>query len=251
MMNQNLFDYVLRIADNALIYGQRLSEWCGHGPVLEEDIALANTSLDYFGQATNLLKYAAELEGKGRSEDDLAFLRDAWDFKNLLIVELPNGDYAQTIARQFFFAHWYLLFLENMKSSSDEFLRGFAEKSIKEVRYHVQHANDWMLRLGDGTEESHTRLQTAVNHLWEFTPEFFAMDDLDRWAVSNGIGVDVENLRPEWKNRMEGILTEATLSMPADAWGQSGGRHGKHTEYLGLLLTEMQYLQRSYPGAKW
>jgi ring-1,2-phenylacetyl-CoA epoxidase subunit PaaC len=250
-MNQKLFEYVLRIADNALIYGQRLSEWCGHGPVLEEDIALANTSLDYIGQATNLLKYAAELEGKGRTEDDIAFLRDAWDFKNLLIVELPNNDYAYTIARQFFFAHWYLLFLEELQSSSNEFLKGFAEKSIKEIRYHVQHASDWMLRLGDGTEDSHARMQNAVNQLWEFTPEFFMMDELDQWAIAENIGVNCEGFKAQWRHNIESVITEATLVLPPDAWGQRGGRSGKHTEYLGLMLAEMQFLQRAYPGAKW
>lgn len=250
-MNQKLFEYVLRIADNSLIYGQRLSEWCGHGPVLEEDIALANTSLDYIGQATNLLKYAAEIEGKGRSEDDIAFLRDAWDFKNLLIVELPNKDYAYTIARQFFFAHWYLLFLEELKSSSNEFLKGFAEKSIKEIRYHVQHASDWMLRLGDGTEESHERIQNAVNQLWEFTPEFFMMDELDQWAISENIGVNCEVFKAQWRHNIESVISEATLVLPPDAWGQRGGKIGKHTEYLGLMLAEMQFLQRAYPGAKW
>ncbi len=246
-----LLEYVLRIADNALIYGQRLSEWCGHGPALEEDIALSNTALDYLGQATSLLKYAAEIEGKGKDEDVLAFHRDVTEFKNLLITELPNGNYANTIARQFFFSSWYLLFLEKLQSSSNEFLNGFAQKSIKELRYHVQHASDWMLRMGDGTEISHQRLQEAVNYLWEYTPEFFMGDELDKWALENGIGVDLIQLESEWKSKVNSVLSEATIDIPADGWGQRGGRLGKHTEHLGFVLAEMQHMQRSFPDAKW
>lgn len=252
MNNDNRhFEYVLRIADNCLIYGQRLSEWCGHGPALEEDIALANTSLDYLGQATNILKYAAQLEGKGGDEDSLAFLRDVEEFRNLLMVELPNGDYAFTIARQFFFSTWYMLFLEKLKTSSDEFLRGFSEKAIKEVKYHVQHSTDWMLRMGDGTLESHNKLQTAVNALWEYTPELFMQDECDQWAIDNGIGVDNASIQTEWKKIVEDVLNEATILIPAYGWGQRGGKQGKHTEFLGFILAEMQYLQRVYPGAKW
>lgn len=246
-----LLEYVLRIADSALIYGQRLSEWCGHGPALEEDIALSNTALDYLGQATSLLKYAAVIEGKGRDEDALAFLREVADFKNLLITELPNGNYANTISRQFFFSSWYLLFLEKLQSSRDEFLSGFAQKSLKELRYHVQHASDWMLRMGDGTEVSHQRLQDAVNALWEYTPEFFMMDELDQWAIENGIGVDCAEIETEWRSRIQQVLLEATLEIPANGWGQRGGRIGKHTEHLGFVLAEMQHMQRSFPGAKW
>ena len=246
MNKEQLFEYVLRLADNCLIYGQRLSEWCGHGPVLEEDIALSNIALDYIGQATHLLKYAAETEGKGRSEDDLAFLRETSEYRNFLITELPNGDYAHTIARQLFFSHYYLIFLESLQSSPDEFLRGFAVKSIKELRYHVQHATDWTLRMGDGTEESHNRIQKAIDTLWEYTPEFFMADDLD-----NQSGVDFVQLHESWKKNISDVLIEATLNVPADGWGQRGGRQGKHTEHLGFILAEMQYLQRTFPGAKW
>jgi ring-1,2-phenylacetyl-CoA epoxidase subunit PaaC len=251
MNNEQLFEYILRTADNCLIYGQRVAEWCGHGPVLEADIALSNTSLDYIGQATNLLKYAAQVEGKGHDEDQLAFLRDAADYKNLLIVELPNGDYAVTIARQFLFAHFYLLFLEKLESSTDEYLRGFAAKSKKEVKYHVQHASDWVLRMGDGTLESHNKIQTAFNELWEYTPEFFMIDELDTTAVQSGVGVDLHALKDDWNKNVADVMTQATLQIPATGWGHKGGRHGRHTEYLGFILAEMQYLQRTYPGAKW
>lgn len=245
------FQYILRIADNCLIYGQRLSEWCGHGPVLEEDIALANTSLDYLGQATHLLKYAGEVEGSERDEDQLAFLRDADEYCNLLIAELPNGDYSYTIARQFLFSTWYLLFLEELQKSSDTFLAGFAEKSIKELRYHVQHASDWVLRMGDGTAESHERIQDSFKKLWEFTPEFFMMDELDHEALKNSIGVDCSALKSEWLEKVSVVMTEATLEIPSEVWGQRGGRQGKHTEYLGFILSDMQYMQRTYPNAKW
>ncbi len=245
------FQYILRIADNCLIYGQRLSEWCGHGPVLEEDIALSNTSLDYLGQATHLLKYAGEIEGLGRDEDQLAFLRDADEYTNLLITELPNGDYSYTIARQFLFSTWYLLFLEKLQKSSDTFLAGFAEKSIKEVRYHVQHASDWVMRMGDGTTESHDRIQISFQKLWEFTPEFFMMDDLDNAAVVSMIGVNCVELKTSWFDAISSVMKEATLEIPAEVWGQRGGRQGKHTEYLGFILSDMQYMQRTYPNAKW
>lgn len=251
MNKEQQFEYLLRIADNVLIHGQRISEWCGHGPVLEEDIALSNTALDSLGQATNLLKHAAELEGKGRDEDQIAFLRDASEYKNLLLVELPNGDYATTIAKQFFFAQFYELFLEKLKSSTDEFLRGFAEKSIKEVRYHVQHSSSWVIRLGDGTAESKQRIQTAIDALWEFTPECFMEDDLDKAAADSGYGVALSSIKEAWHTKVKETLEEATLQMPAEGWGQRGGKQGRHTEHLGYILAEMQHLQRAYPGAKW
>lgn len=251
MNKEQQFEYLLRIADNVLIHGQRISEWCGHGPVLEEDIALSNTALDLLGQTTNLLKHAAQLEGKGRDEDQIAFLRDAADYKNLLLVELPNGDYATTIAKQFFFAQFYELFLEKLKSSTDEFLRGFAEKSIKEVRYHVQHASAWVVRMGDGTEESKQRIQAAMDALWEYTPEFFMEDDLDKAAADSGYGVSLAAIKEPWMKAIKETLAEATLQTPAEGWGHKGGKQGKHTEHLGYILAEMQFLQRAYPGAKW
>ncbi len=251
MNKEQQFEYLLRIADNALIHGQRISEWCGHGPVLEEDIALSNTALDFIGQATNLLKYAAQLEGKGRDEDQIAFLRDAWDFRNLLIVELPNGDYAYTMTKQFFFSQFYELFLEKLTASTDEYLRGFAEKSIKEVRYHVQHSSAWIIRMGDGTDISKQRVQAAVDALWEYTPEFFMVDELDQLAAQSGFGVDLMSIKNQWYQRVRSVLDEATLQVPAEAWGQKGGKQGRHSEHLGYILAEMQYLQRAYPGAKW
>lgn len=250
-MDKNKFEYVLRLADDALIIGQRLGEWCGHGPVLEEDIALSNIALDYIGQATNLFKYASEMEGASRDEDAIAFLRQETEYKNLLLLELPNGDYANTIARQFFYSHFMLLFLEKLMASGDEFLSGYAAKSIKEVKYHVQHASDWMLRLGDGTQESHERAQRAVQELWPFTGEMFSMDDVDRAAVSAGYGVDKATLIEVWNSKVRELLHQATLEMPDQGWNHSGGRAGKHTEYMGFLLAEMQFLQRAFPGAKW
>jgi ring-1,2-phenylacetyl-CoA epoxidase subunit PaaC len=251
MNKDQLYQYILHIADNTLILGQRLAEWCGHGPVLEEDIALSNIALDYFGQCTNLLKYAAEVEGWGRDEDQIAFLRDAGEYKNALMVELPNGDYGKTIARQFLFSSWYKLFLEQLVQSSDAFLKGFAEKSLKEVKYHLQHSSDWMLRLGDGTDESHQRVQTAVNELWEYTGELFEMTELDQTAVSSGIGVDMASIESGWRAQVEALLREATLSIPEYGYMQKGGKKGKHTEHLGFILSDMQYLQRTYPGARW
>jgi ring-1,2-phenylacetyl-CoA epoxidase subunit PaaC len=251
MNKDQLYQYILQIADNTLILGQRLAEWCGHGPVLEEDIALSNIALDYLGQCTNLLKYAAEVEGWGRDEDQIAFLRDAWEYKNALIVELPNGDYGKTIARQFLFSSWYKLFLEQLAQSSDNYLKGFAEKSLKEVKYHLQHSSDWMLRLGDGTEESHQRVQTAVNELWEYTGELFEMTELDKLAASSGFGVDLSSIESHWKAHVEALLLEATLSIPAYDYMQKGGKNGQHSEHLGFILSDMQYLPRTYPGARW
>lgn len=251
MQNKDLFDYVLRLADTSLIYGQRISEWCGHGPVLEEDIALSNTALDYLGQATNLFKYAAEIEGGTRDEDQIAFVRDLPEYRNLLMVELPNGDYAVTIARHFLFSQYYFLFLEQLQKSGNEFLSGFAQKSIKEVRYHLEHSSNWVKRMGDGTEESHNRIQKAINQLWEYTGEFFDMDELDTKMLNAGIGVDNASLKTTWRTRVEAVATEATLSVPADGWHHSGSKSGKHTEHLGYILAEMQYLQRTFPNAKW
>lgn len=251
MTNEQLFEYTVRLADNALILGQRLSEWCGHGPVLEEDIALTNTALDQLGQATNLFKFAAELEGKGRDEDQIAFLRDVTEYKNILLVELPNGDYANTIARQFFYSTYYYLFLRELSKSKHEFLSAFAEKSLKEVKYHWQHSSDWVKRMGDGTEESHTRIQKAINFLWEYTGEMFMMDAIDQAALDTGYGVDNAALKNEWNNIVSAILNEATLEMPADGWFHKGGKIGRHSEHMGYILAEMQFLQKTYPGAKW
>jgi ring-1,2-phenylacetyl-CoA epoxidase subunit PaaC len=252
MSHQNsLFEYVLRLGDNVLILGQRLGEWCGHGPAIEEDIALTNHALDYLGQATLILQYAAQVEGKNKDEDQLAFLRDAPEFRNLILVELPNGDYAFTITRQFFFSAWYSLVLEKMTSSSDEFLASLAAKSLKEVKYHLQHSRDWVLRLGDGTDESHKRMQNAIDSLWAYTGEMFTMDDIDKEMCDKGVGPDFSILKNEWNEIVKSTFEEATLQVPAEGWTHSGGKQGKHSEHLGFILSDMQFLQRAYPGAKW
>jgi ring-1,2-phenylacetyl-CoA epoxidase subunit PaaC len=244
-------DYILQLADNVLILGQRLAEWCGHGPVLEEDIALTNTSLDYIGQAANLYRYAGTIEGLGRDEDQLAFLRDAPDYHNVLLAELPNGDYAFTVARQFLFSAWYYLFLDQLKNSTDEFLAGFAEKSIKEVRYHLQHSADWMKRLGDGTAESHERMQKAIDAIWEYTGELFTPSQHDNEGSEAGFAPDIAALREPWLEMVTGVLAESTLKLPADGYMQLGGKAGRHTEHLGFILADMQFLQRAYPNSKW
>ena len=251
MSNQVYNTYLLRLADDTLILGQRLSEWCGHGPILEEDIALSNIALDYIGQSTNVFKQLASLVNDGRDEDAIALTRMESEYVNALMLELPNGDYATTIARQYYYSSFYLLYLEQLKNSSDVFLAGFAEKSIKEVKYHLQHATDWMLRLGDGTPESHSRMQHAVNSLWPYLGELFHDDDTDMEAVKEGWGVSREALKTAWTDRLNAVFAEAGLSVPSEAWYHSGGRKGRHTEHMGFLLAEMQFLQRAFPGAKW
>jgi ring-1,2-phenylacetyl-CoA epoxidase subunit PaaC len=241
----------LHLADNNLILGQRLSEWCGHGPVLEEDIALSNMALDYIGQATLLFKHVAENSGDAKTEDDLAFLRDAWDYKNFLALELPNGDYAFTIARQYLYSEWYNLYLTELSKSSNIFLQEFALKSVKEVRYHLQHGRDWVLRMGDGTEESHARIQKAINAIWNYTGEWFVPNANDTELSAKGICPNVENLHQTWMENVQVTLNEATLQMPVSGWMHKGGREGKHTEHLGHLLSEMQFLQRAYPNSNW
>lgn len=228
-----------------------MSEWCGHGPVLEEDIALANVALDLLGQARFWLSYAAEVEGAGRDEDQLAFLRDAGAFRNVLLVEQPNGDYATTTARQFFFDNWHCLLLEKLKSSKDSRVAAIAAKALTEASYHFERSRDWVIRLGDGTEESHRRLQTAVADLWPYTGELFEMDDIDREMLEFGIGSDLAALREPWSLRTKQTLNEATLEMPGGEWMHRGGKRGVHTERLGYILAEMQFLQRAYPGARW
>jgi ring-1,2-phenylacetyl-CoA epoxidase subunit PaaC len=245
------FEYVLRLGDNDLILSQRLAEWCGHGPVLEEDLAQTNVALDLLGQAQLWLEYAGKIEDKGRDADQLAFLRDAHDFRNLLLVEQENGDYAHTIARQFYFDAWHFLLLQALQSSSDQGVREISEKSLKEVRYHLDRSSGWVIRLGDGTEESHTRMERAINALWPFTGEMFEMDGVDIEMMEQQIGCDLRALRDPWLNRMSQTLEEATLKVPADCWMQRGGKRGTHSERLGYILAEMQFLQRAYPGAQW
>ncbi|AKZ62928.1 phenylacetic acid degradation protein [Herbaspirillum hiltneri N3] len=244
--------YVRRLGDNALILSQRLSEWCGKGPALEEDMALTNVSLDLIGQARMWLSYAGELEGAGRGEDQLAFLRDAHQFSNVLLVEQPNGNYADTLVRQFFFdaAHYFLL--EALTTSTDARIAEIAQKSIKEVTYHVRRSGDLIVRLGDGTELSHRMVQQAVDYLWPYTGELFSSDATDLAMQQEGVAPAPDKIRAQWLQHVQEILTEATLQTPpADAWMQSGGKQGKHTEHLGYLLAEMQFLQRAYPGATW
>jgi ring-1,2-phenylacetyl-CoA epoxidase subunit PaaC len=251
MPTTRLFEYLLRLGDNCLILSQRLSEWCGHGPVLEEDIALTNVALDLLGHARFWLSYAGEVEGAGRDEDALAFLRDAGDFRNVLLVEQPNGDYAMTTARQFFFDSWHLHLLKALQQSTDSHIAAIAQKALKEVTYHLERSTDWMVRLGDGTPESHQRMQSAIDDLWIYTGELFEMDDVDAEMLQSGVGVDLETLRPQWMEHVEQTFAEATLQIPAGKWMQRGGKRGVHTEKLGYLLAEMQFLQRAYPGAQW
>jgi len=245
------FDYALRIGDTALILGQRLSEWCGHGPVLEQDIALTNVALDLIGQARSYLQHAAVLEERGRDEDQLAYLRDARGFRNVLLVEQPNEDFACTIVRQCFFDLFHYLFTEQLTQSQDEQLAAIAEKSLKEIAYHQRYSSEWMIRLGDGTERSHQKMQEAVEDLWMYTGELTAADAVDRQMLEAGIGVDLEKLRPAYYDRLAQVMKEATLQTPASDWMQSGGKTGLHTEHLGYILAEMQYLQRAYPGNQW
>ena len=250
-MNNALFEYCLRLGDSSLILGHRLSEWCGHGPVLEQDIALTNVALDLVGQATLFMEYASELEGKGRSADDLAFLRDTTQFRNALITEQPNGDFGATILRQFFFdAHHFYLFTA-LKNSTDARIASIAEKSLKEITYHLRHSSEWVLRLGDGTEESHQRMQNALSDLWDYTGDLFSMNKADEILIKEGIGVDQNSIKAEWDKTVRQVLEKATLTLPGTTFMQSGSLEGKHTEHLGYLLAEMQFLPRAYPGAKW
>lgn len=247
-----LFDYVLRLGDDALVLGHRLSEWCGHGPYLEEDIALANMALDYVGQANALLYRAADAEGAGRTADDLAYLRDAIAFRNVLMVELPRGDFGFTIARQFLFSAYAFLLYEGLQQSTDATLAGIAAKAHKEVRYHLRHSAEWMVRLGDGTEESHRRVQDALDDLWTYTGELFEADAVAREAAATGLAPDLPALRPRWKAMVAPVLERATLALPDDdQYMATGGRAGRHTEHLGHMLAEMQILPRSFPGAEW
>ena len=243
--------YVLRHADDNLVLAQRLGEWISRAPELEEDIALANVGLDHLGVARALLTHAAAVEGAGRDEDDLAFLRSEREYGNLLLMEQPNGDFAHTMARQVFVDVYQLGLWEALQASSDPVLAGIAAKALKEARYHVRHSSTWLIRLGDGTEESHRRAQAAVDALWRFTGEAFEADDVDRAMVDAGVGVDPASLRTGWEGIIDGILAEATLTRPDDPYQRVGGRAGFHTEHLGHLLGEMQWMQRAYPGLEW
>lgn len=246
-----LYNYSLRMGDNALILGHRLSEWCSKAPIIEEDLALTNVALDMIGRAQAFLKYAAILKNEGQTEDDLAYRRAEKEYHNHLITEQPNGDFAHTIARQLFISVFEYHFFSHLENSTDVEFAAIAAKAIKEVKYHREHATDWTIRLGDGTTESHKRMQAAVNDLWMWTAELFEMDETDTTLLKNGISVDLVPICDLWKKEIEKVLAEATLEFPEIRYMQSGSRKGIHTENMGHILTEMQYLQRAYPDAKW
>lgn len=254
-MDKTLFEYLLRLGDSSLILSQRLGAWTGHGPILEEDLALTNTALDLLGQARMWLTLAGEVEGAGRDEDALAYHRDAHQFHNVLLVERDNGNYADTMARQFLFDVWHYFLLQRLEQSADERVAAIAAKSIKEVTYHVRRSSDMVVRLGDGTEESHAKMQAAIDDAWRFTGELFADDAVDQDVAARGIGCDLSALREPWIAHVRDVLEEATLTVPDDAAANHlayrGGRQGRHTEALGYVLAEMQYLPRAYPGATW
>ena len=243
--------YALRRADDALILGHRLSEWCGHAPMLEEDMALANIALDLLGQARELYSYAAKVEGGDHDEDKLAYLRDVRQYRNLLLAEQPNGDFARTLVRQFFYSAFADLYWRAMMGSVDPTLAAIAAKSEKESAYHLRHSSEWIVRLGDGTAESHARAQAAIDDLWAFTGEMFAVDDSERGLIEAGVAVDPAGLRAQWLKTVSDVIGEATLVVPQNDWMQQGGRSGRHSEHLGHLLSELQSMQRTFPGVTW
>ena len=251
MAKASLYKYVLALGDDALILGQRLSQWAYKGPFLEEDIALSNISLDMFGRANLLLEYAAILKGNGTTPDELALKRNEREFSNHILCEQPNGNFADTMGRQFFLDAFYKLFLQKLTKSKDEQLSAIAQKSIKETTYHLRHSSKWIIRLGDGTAESHEKVQSAIDNLWMFTNELFEMNEIDNEMLEQKIGVDCSKLKIEWDKIINEVLSEATLNRPEDANMPTGGRQGIHTEHLGHLLSDMQYLQRAYPDATW
>ncbi|WP_349960729.1 1,2-phenylacetyl-CoA epoxidase subunit PaaC [Rhizobium sp. ZPR3] len=246
-----LVEFLLRIGDNALILGHRVSEWCGRGPALEEDIALANTALDLIGQTQLWLGLAGEVEGKGRSADNLTYLRDGYEFRNILLVERPNGDFGKTLMRQFLFDAWHYLLLKALKGSTDRRIAEISEKAFKEVSYHLDRSRDLIIRLGDGTAESHRRMQEALDDLWAFTGEMFVADSADEALAQAGVIPEPQSLKSGWDEIVSETLAEATLKQPADGYMHKGGRRGVHTEHLGYILAELQFLQRAYPGATW
>jgi len=243
--------YTLRRADDALILGHRLSEWCGHAPMMEEDMALANMGLDLIGQARSLYTYAGEVEGSGHDEDHFAYWREQGGFRNLLLVEQENGDFGVTIMRQFLYAHFADLYWRAMMKSSDPALAAVAAKAEKEMAYHVRHCGEWVIRLGDGTQESHARIAAALEQLWPFTGELFEMDESEKTLVEAGVAIDLATLKDAWTSNIRAVLDEATLTMPTGGWMQKGGRTGRHTEYLGHLLADLQHIQHAIPGAVW
>jgi ring-1,2-phenylacetyl-CoA epoxidase subunit PaaC len=250
-MKQVLIDYTLHLADDSLILGQRNAEWCGHGPVLEQDIAITNISLDLIGQARNFYQYAATLIGNDATEDSLAYLRKEEEFKNCLLVEQPKGDWAQTILRQFFFSQYQYLLFQQLQNSKDKQLAAIAEKSLKEVTYHLRWSSEWVIRLGDGTEESHNRMLKAIDELWKYTGELFSSTSYELQVASDESGVDTSKLREAWMNKVKEVFSEATLTIPGKTLMQTGGKEGKHSKHLGNIFTELQYMQKTYPGCDW
>ena len=246
-----LLDYTLHLADNSLMMGHRLSEWTGHGPILEQDIAISNIALDLIGQSRNFYQYAAQLKG-GVTEDDLAYLRDPEEFKNILMAELPNGDWAKTILKLFFFSTYQYYLYQKLIGSSDTQLSAIAEKSLKEVTYHLRWSSEWVIRLGDGTEESKRRMENALKELWDYTDEMFIPADYETECAKNNTGVDITSLKSDWHSKVKEVFSEATLLIPSTELQESpGGKNGKHTEHLTKILNDMQYLQRTYPGCEW
>lgn len=246
-----LFEYLLRLGDDRLVLGHRLSEWCGHGPILEEDIALSNIALDLVGHASAWLTLAGKMEGKGRDEDALAYFRDGVEFRNALIVELPKGDFGFTMVRQFLFDAHSVLLLDALSRSTDAQVAAIAAKGLKEAKYHVRHSSEWVIRLGDGTDESHVRAQAALNELWRFSGELFDRDSVDDAVESLGVAVDHAGIQSRWLTMVHDVLVRATLTVPASVVMRRGGRRGRHTEHLGHMLSDMQIVARSHPGASW
>ncbi len=251
MKNENLIQYIYGIADNTLILGQRLSELCGHGPSLETDIAMTNMALDLLGQTRSYFQYVAQLSGDQKTEDDIAFLRTERQYKNVLLVEQPNTHFGYVITRQFLYDAFHFLLLQELQNSKDEMLAAIAKKAIKEVSYHLRFSSDWIKRLGDGTEESHQKVQEAVNDLWKYTDELFHMTEDDIKTEASGIGINVTILKEQYYQKVSEVLEEATLSIPVLKWFQKGGKQGIHSEHMGYLLADLQYMQRTYPNMKW
>lgn len=249
--NSGLFEFLLQMGDNCLILSHRNSQWCGHGPALEEDIAISNISLDLIGQTQLWLGLAGEIEGAGRSADDLAYLRDAFDFRNVLLVERPNDDFGLTLMRQFLFDAWHLPMLRGLMESTDKRIAEIAEKSVKEVAYHLERSSDLIIRLGDGSAESHRRMQTSLDELWSYTGEMLEFDDLDQSLISEGVVPKADAIADAWNTHISQALKLATLKMPENDFVRRGGKNGMHSEHLGFVLAEMQFLQRAYPGATW
>lgn len=251
MKNENLYKYILGIADNSLVLGQRMGELTGHGPSLETDIACTNISLDLFGQVRSYYQYAAKVAGDDRTEDDIAMLRKEREYLNVLLAEQPNRDFAYTIARQFLFDVYHFLLLQELQKSHDVTLSAIASKSLKEVSYHQRFSSDWIKRLGDGTEVSHQKIQDAIDNLWTYTDELFHQMEADKTIVEEGIGVDVTKLKTIYYDKVTAVLEEATLKVPESKWFQKGGKQGIHTEHMGYLLSDLQYMQRTYPNMEW